>query len=340
MPSSRARRRREIGARGMARVTPGRRPDRVLVLGGTGFLGTEIAAAFVAAGVPTSVAARHAPDERHARRLAGAEVVLGDAEEPGFLDELLEGVTDVVHAVGCPFPAESNLDPVGDVERTLPGFLEVLQVLRRHPGIRFTFLSSGGTVYGNPEVLPVGEEAPCDPTTSYGILKLAAEKYVGLYRMLYGIDGHVLRVSNAYGPLQLPGRGQGVVAAFLASARRGNPVHLYGDGTILRDYVHATDVASALVALSSLDELPGVCNVGSGIGRTVAEVLRLVEEVTGRPLLVEHFEDRPFDVRAIVLDTRRLANLIDWRPVGLAEGIIATWSVLTEEHDPVTPVVG
>jgi UDP-glucose 4-epimerase len=303
-----------------------------VVLGGTGLLGAEISRALVDAGDEVAAVARRAPRGATSAVLAEASYVGGDVDDAAFLDEVLAGADRVVYAVGCPFPAESNLDPVSDVEKTLPSLLRVLQAMRRHPGARFTFISSGGTVYGNPARLPVGEDAPCEPLTSYGIMKLTAEHYVHLYRRLYGLDSHVVRISNAYGPTQVPGRGQGVVAAFLAAAANGEGVQIYGDGSIVRDYIHVREAASAVAALANLAEAPPVCNIGSGMGHSVAQVHRIVEEVTGTHLEVSRLPDRGFDVRAVVLDVSRLSSLLEWRPSSLRDGIAATWTQQIENR--------
>jgi UDP-glucose 4-epimerase len=296
-----------------------------VVLGGTGFVGAHIGCALVAAGDDVVAVGRTPPSAGRAERLSGAIIRSGDVSDPSVLQSVLDGADLVVYAVGCPYPAESNLDPVGDVEQTLPIVLRVLQAMRSHPGCRFVFVSSGGTVYGNPRSIPVGEEAQCEPLTSYGIMKLAAERYVHMYSALYGFDGHVVRIANAYGPTQATGRGQGVVAAFLAAASSGEAVRIYGDGSIIRDYLHVADAAHAIAALSRLDEMPRTCNIGSGNGHSILDVLHAVESVTGRQLEVRRLPDRGFDVRAIVLDVSRLAGIVDWHPRGLVDGIADTW---------------
>lgn len=313
---------------------------RIVVLGGTGFLGAEIVRSLVAAGARVRAVARRPPEPEAEARLEGAELMRGEIASPGLLDAALDGADHVVYAVGCPFPAESNLDPVGDVEQTLPNLLHTLQAARARPNARFTFLSSGGTVYGNPERLPVPEDAACWPLTSYGIMKLAAEHYVAMYRMLYGVDGHVLRIANAYGPTQRPGRGQGVIAAFLDAARRRRPVSLYGDGSIVRDYVHAEDVAAAVAAIAGLAEVPPICNVGSGVGHSVAEVLELIEQFTGLRFQVERLPDRRFDVRSVVLDVALLGRLVPWRPRSLRDGVYSTWSALLAGEAALERVAG
>jgi len=203
--------------------------------------------------------------------------------------------------------------------------IALLELLRVRPWVGVTQLSSGGTVYGNPARVPVPEDAPCDPITSYGIVKLAAEKYIGMYAALYGVAARILRVGNAYGALQSSGRSQGVVAAVLAAARKGTPVRVFGDGLTVRDYIHVGDVAATTVELAQRADGPRLVNVGTGIGRTILDVVNVVRSVSGAELTVEHVPDRGCDVRAVVLDVGALRSLLDWDPVSLEEGIQRTW---------------
>jgi UDP-glucose 4-epimerase len=301
-------------------------PRRVLVLGGTGFLGSEIAGRFIDQGSSVAVLARHGPTGIKGEKLRTADLVLGAAEDEEVLERGLEDADHVVHALGCPLPAESNGDPADDLLQTVPTLVRILEMLRRRPGISLTFLSSGGTVYGSPVKVPADESTRCDPITAYGITKLAAEKYIGMYSDRYGIDARILRISNAYGPLQSPERGQGLIAAFLGAARSGHGVRIFGDGTALRDYVTVEDVANAVVQLYRCLDGPRVLNVGSGTGHSVRDVLAIVGHVTGHPLHVDWLPERLFDVKAIVLDVTTLHQLIAWSPVPLEEGIPRIWN--------------
>lgn len=304
-----------------------RLPRRVVVLGGTGLLGTAAAAAFCQAGSEVVVVARRPPDtEKKRSELRGCEIVIGDASSPGLLAKVFEGAEHVVYSVSTSLPAESNADPAGDVDRSLPPLIRLLEMIRERPRISLTYFSSGGTVYGEPATLPVSEDAACDPITSYGITRLAAEKYVGMYARLYGVPSRVLRISNAYGPLQVAGRSQGVIASFLAAARDGQPVRLFGDGEIQRDYIHVADIAAATVALASTEQGPLVLNVGTGIGHTLNDLLEMVSRVTGRKVDLLHFANRGFDVRSLVLDVSQLGMTIDWNPISVEKGIVATWN--------------
>jgi len=298
-------------------------PGRVFVLGGTGLLGAEVASQFRDAGSKVTVVARHpfAPG----RAVDGCEAIEGDAANAELLAEVVQEADHVVYAVGSASPGESNLDPPADVARTLPPFVQLLESLRWRPGRRLTFFSSGGAVYGEPPALPVSEDMPCHPITSYGVTKLCAENYVAMYRHLYGVRASILRVSNAYGLRQRAERGQGAIGAFLHAVRTGETISIFGDGSVVRDYVHVADMARATVALARLEAPPRLVNVGSGTGHSLLQVLDVVRSVTGLDPAVQFRTARRFDVHAIVLDVSRLASVIDWNPVPLEEGVGLVW---------------
>lgn len=305
-------------------------PHKVLILGGTGFIGAEVARQLVNEGVLVRVAARHLPSTNTASYLRNVEIVTGEVEDSVFLKSAMTGVDHVVYAVGCPFPEESNSIPIESLFRTLPGLMNTLEQLRSFPGVGLTFLSSGGTIYGNPSGVPITEDASCNPITAYGVMKLTAEKFIGMHSTLYGIPTRILRVANAYGARQSSSTGQGVIAAFINAALNATPIHIFGDGSVVRDYVHVSDVAKATTELLKGPSVKDVFNVGSGNGYTIAEVLTLVERVTGRELAVERRDARDFDVAKVILDIGQLKSRIAWRPMTLEEGIAHTWRNVKE----------
>jgi UDP-glucose 4-epimerase len=298
-------------------------PKRVVVLGGTGLLGAEAASQFRDAGSQVTIVARHllAPG----RAVEGCEGVEGDAANAELLTEIVQQADHIVYAVGSSSPAESNLDPPADVARSLPPFVQLLESLRRKPETRLTFYSSGGAVYGEPMATPVSEDAACHPITSYGVTKLCAEMYIDMYRRLYGIQASVLRVSNAYGSRQRAERGQGAIGAFLNAIRAGEVIRIFGDGSVVRDYLHVRDIANATVALSRLVAAPSVANVGNGVGHSLREVLSIVRSLTGTDPVVQFGAPRQFDVHSIVLDVSLLGSVIEWNPTPLEQGIALVW---------------
>ena len=305
---------------------------RILVLGGTGFIGSRVVRALLDRGSAVSVLSRSTPLPQRVPLLRGAKLLQGDAAIRPDLERALVDVDRVVYGVGSLLPSESNVHPMEDAAHALRPLIALLEELRQRPGVGLTFLSSGGTVYGNTTSTPVPERAPTEPITSYGVLKLAGEKYASMYAELYEIPTRVLRLANVYGPGQLAGRGQGVVAAFLDDCLKEHSVTLYGDGSIVRDYIYVDDVGDVVAELMYRTDGPRVLNVGSDEGHSLLELIRLIEDVLGRSIGVVYRPDRKFDVRSIVLDVRSLRSLIDFRPVSLADGIARSWSALSDEQ--------
>jgi UDP-glucose 4-epimerase len=298
-------------------------PEGVLIVGG-GFIGSHVARGFVGRGVPTTVVTRRQPDRSARERLSGARLVVADAGDTGAMRALLDPAEHVVWCTGGLLPAESNDNAVEDVSITLPPLLATLDVMVASGGRSLTFLSSGGTVYGNPTVLPVPEHHALRPLTSHGIMKVAAELYLHLYRELHGLRTVALRCANVYGDGQLPNRSQGIVATALHRISRGEPVPVFGDGSVVRDYIHVDDVANVVATLAGRAEVPAAVNVGTGVGTTVQDLLGIVGEVTGRPARTERRAARPGDVQAVVLDITLLRSLLAFEPIGLREGLART----------------
>jgi UDP-glucose 4-epimerase len=304
---------------------PYRPPGHVLVLG-VGFIGAPVARALLDLGVRVSVLTRTRPVGLAAQRVAGAHLVVGDADEMGVLASALSGVDHVVWAVGSSSPAESDLDPAHDVAAVVPPFIRLLELLRLQPLIELTFLSSGGAVYGNVEGdVVVHEDVMPRPISSYGIIKLTCERYLDMYAEVHGVRGRVVRLSNAYGPGQSVDREQGLIARLLRCARHGEPLPVFGPSDPVRDYVYIDDAAAAVAGLVCRPDVPRVVNVGSGHGHPVSAVRAIVEEVSGRPIECRDVGVRAFDVRANVLDISRLTSLIDFRPRDLRAGVAETW---------------
>lgn len=298
-----------------------------LVVGG-GFIGTHVARALAERGVPVRVLNRSPLQGDRLERLGQPELLVGDASVRPTLRRALDGIDHVFFCAGGLMPAESNLDPATDAALALPPLLNALEELRDRLDVGFTYLSSGGTVYGNPRQTPVPEAHPTDPVTSYGIMKLASEKYVAMYARLYGVRARILRCSNVYGEFQPAARGQGFIAAALQALLEERPITVFGDGLNVRDYLYARDLAHVMLQLAPRDEGPLLLNVGSGEGIALLDLIALIERVTGRTAEIHTRPDRGFDVRRIVLDVSALRAVVPFEPTPLADGIAAAWDAL------------
>jgi UDP-glucose 4-epimerase len=298
--------------------------DRTVVIG-AGFIGAAVARAIAAQGSPVTVLTRatNSPPPLHD---AAIRVVLGDATDPAALDAALLDAGSVVFCAGAALPAEAESDPAGELTQAAQPLLATLEALRRRRGVRLLFCSSGGTVYGEPDQIPVHESHPLRSESAYGMAKVTAEHYLQLYASRHGVPTTALRCANVYGPGQVPFRSQGLVATLLASAATGREVVVFGDGSAVRDYVYIDDVAQATVELLEHDDLPAAINVGTGVGTSVEALLQIVERTVGRPLRVRHEPARPSDLRRVVLDVTRLRSLVPFDAVSIVEGLERTWA--------------
>ena len=297
-----------------------------LVLGGGGFIGSAIVDRLLRAGYPVRVFERpRVAPFRSFEAHEQVDWVTGDLLSTRDVENALDGVDTVFHLVSTTLPKGSNDDPIYDVQSNLGGTLQILELMVRARTRKLVFISSGGTVYGPPQRLPIDELHPTDPQVSYGITKLAIEKYIQLFRRIHGLDATILRLANPYGERQRIETAQGAVAAFLHRALRDREVEIWGDGTVARDYVYIGDVAEAFFRAAHYRGPRDVFNIGSGRQTTLNELLESIERILGRSVGRRHLEGRSFDVKVNVLDVALAKSELPWAPtVTLDDGLRKT----------------
>ncbi|MEJ7631719.1 MAG: NAD-dependent epimerase/dehydratase family protein [Rubrobacteraceae bacterium] len=306
---------------------------RSLVIGGGGFIGANLVERLLEKGHYVRIYGRN--PSRFRGRPPGAEFVEGELGNHGLIRNALEGTEIVFHLVSTTLPKTSNDDPVFDVRSNLVDTVQLLEACVETGVRKVVFPSSGGTVYGPPKFLPVTEEHPTEPISSYGIVKLTVEKYLNLFHHLHGLDYAALRISNAYGPCQDPAGQQGAISVFLERARQGQPITVWGDGGAVRDFLYVSDLMDALELAAEKETKHKVFNVGSGRGVSVHELLDSISEATSERPMVEYLPARALDVHASVLDVSRAERELGWRPrTDLPEGISLTWTWLQTLPDP------
>jgi UDP-glucose 4-epimerase len=305
------------------------RPLR-LVLGAGGFIGTSLCRALLARGERVR-GFGHAPLFPEA--LAGVEWIEGDFADRDALAPALRGCDTLFHLVSGTVPQLANQDPAADLLGNVVPVIALLQQAAAEGIRRVVFVSSGGTVYGAAERTPTPESAPTEPFGAYGVGKLTVEKYLGLYERLHGLEYRALRVTNPYGPYQTARKGQGVIAAAILRGLSGQPIEIWGDGSVVRDFVYIDDVNDALLAAAADDGPHRVYNIGSGVGRSLRDVLAAVEAELGRPLKRIWRPGRPVDVPVSVVEIARAREGLGWAPrVGFEEGLrrMIAWARTTD----------
>lgn len=304
--------------------------QNILVLGGAGFIGSNIVHALVSRGYKVRVFDRLNVDTSNLTdALPHIELFKGDFLNEKDISSALECVDLVIHLISSTLPKTSNDNPAYDVESNVVGTLKLLNHSMQHGVKKVVFLSSGGTVYGPSATCPNFETDATDPVCSYGITKLTIEKYLRLFHYLHDLDYVVLRVANPFGERQNPGSGQGVVTAFLWKLLQGKPINIWGDGTVARDYFYISDLVSAILAVIERDTPSKIYNIGSGVSRSLNELLFTMQEVTGRTTSIQYSPARKLDVPINFLDITRARKELLWHPqISLEEGMARTWAWL------------
>jgi UDP-glucose 4-epimerase len=248
------------------------------------------------------------------------------------LAPLLRGANLVVHLAGTSDSARSNEAPADEVANSLVPTLRLLELCRRERVGRILYASSGGTIYGVSQPKPIREDHPTRPITAYGINKLAAEQYLELYQRLHDLDSITLRIANPYGPHQQRGRAQGVVGAMMWQALSGHRLCIFGDGSVVRDYLFIDDVARAFLATATYCGEARLFNVGSGFGRSIRDVAEGVRLALGRAVPIDFKPARAADVPHNVLDSSLLRRETGWIPsVSWMDGLAATASWMIKD---------
>ena len=282
---------------------------RCAVLGAGGFIGTNLCRALDGRVDFLRCFGRR---QLFPEALRNCEWMPGDFADPTCLSTVVSGCDTVFHLVNATTPASSNVDKIADLNANVVSTLRLLDICRESGVRRVVFVSSGGTIYGIPEIVPTPETAPTNPITAYGISKLTIEKYLSLHEYLYGLEYRVLRVSNPFGPYQLAQKNQGVIAAFLKKAIAGKPIEIWGDGSIVRDYIYIDDVVDALVRAATHAGTGRIFNIGSSHGLSLNDVVTTIEGLLGQKVEINHLAGRPADVPVSILDTTFAKNELGW----------------------------
>ena len=247
---------------------------KALVIGGNGFIGCNLVEELLNLGHQVRVFDRY--PSRYQEPYPLVEYLIGDLGNHGEVHNAVAGMDWVFHLAYTTLPQTSNDDPAYDIRSNIADSVQLLQECRLSGTTKFVFISSGGTVYGIPQSIPIPENHPTEPICSYGISKLTIEKYLSLFYRLWGLDYVVARISNPYGQQQNPSAKQGAIGVFLGNILTGKPITIWGDGKVVRDYIYIKDAIHGLLAAVKYQSGisgPRIFNIGAGQGHSLNELI-------------------------------------------------------------------
>ena len=296
----------------------------VLVLGATGFIGTNLSLKLVESDNNLFLLGR--------RISSDYKNMFSNKSNVRFLEQtfcesidfnsLTRNVDVVYHLISSSIPASDRVfNNNGDIESTIL----LLESMVKNKCNKIVFISSGGAIYGNSDKLPFSEDASTNPISEYGIQKLLIEKYLYYYKFHYGINYKIIRLSNPYGKYQMANKGQGLIATAIYNALNDKEVVVYGDGNNTRDYIYIDDAISSISNIVNKETRYNLYNVGSSIGYSVNDILNIINQELKRDIKIKYLNERKTDVIANYLDiTRYKKEFGNPISVNIEEGIMRT----------------
>lgn len=308
---------------------------KTLILGAAGFIGTNLALCLRdnpenELALVDKNKSYFIPTLQKDRSLQIMESIFDDTTD---FDTLLQGQEIVYHLVSTTVPTTSNQHISQELQANVIFSSNLFEACVRNKVKKVVFISSGGTVYGREADCPLKEKTATNPISSYGIQKITIEKLLYLYHYLYGLDYRIIRLANPYGPYQRPNGVLGAVTTFTYKALRHEKITVYGDGSVIRDYIYIDDAIRAMQKIVEGESKHRTFNLGCGEGTSIKKVLETIEQVLNVPLEIEYKEGRKVDVPENYLDISRYEKYYGaLNPVSLEEGIQKTAEFMKQHY--------
>lgn len=310
---------------------------KILLLGAAGFIGTNL----------TIELAKNAENEITlvdrckdffnpiiSMNLKNIRIIESGLTVDTDFDSILKNQEVVYHLVSTTVPTTSNQHISQELVSNVVFSANLFEACIRCGVKKVVFISSGGTVYGKEVDCPLKEKTATYPISSYGVQKVTIEKLLYLYRYMYGLDYRVIRLANPYGPHQRPNGVLGAVTTFTYKALKGDEITVYGDGSIMRDFIYIDDAIRAIMKIVEGENKHHTFNLGCGYGTSIKQVLTTIEGTLGIKLNVSYVEGRKVDVPTNYLDISRYEKYYGaLNPISLEEGIRKTADFMKQKYN-------
>lgn len=300
----------------------------IMILGAAGFIGTNLTLVLVKDKQNNiTLFDREQADFSYIERFdfSNIKIIRGNFDLNCDFEKLISNQDIIYHLVSTTYPSNSNQQIAEEMKANVIVTINLLDSCVKKDIKKVIFISSGGTVYGIEKNMPLQEDSPTYPISSYGIQKITIEKLLYLYHYLYGLDYRVVRLANPYGPYQKPNGVLGAVTTFIYKALMGHTIQIYGDGSVIRDYIYIGDAIRGIINIAKGTGKYKVFNLGCGRGYNLKEVIETIEKTLDINVSVEYLAARKVDVPVNVLDiTHYEENFGKLDPCSLEEGIKKT----------------
>lgn len=286
--------------------------NKVLIMGGNGFIGKNLANYFIENGIDTAIYDLFTSD-------SNIKTYQGNIMTDDSLNEIIKQYDTIIYLINSVSPKRSMDFPEMSYTQDIPMLLRTLECCVNNNVKRLIFSSSGGTVYGEGNFIKLTENTIEQPINHYAICKLTSEKILQLYNKLYGMENVILRISNPYGIGQNPASGVGAITTFAQKIISDEKIMIYGDGLISRDFIHIDEVCEAFYKayLWGFDNsITPVFNIGSGQAITLNQIVEIISTTLGKNPTVEYLPSRAFDVKHNVLDMEKSKRYLNFCPEG------------------------
>jgi UDP-glucose 4-epimerase len=300
---------------------------KVLVTGGAGFIGSNLAHALLVRGDDVRILDNFSTGDRANLEGIDVEIVEGELRSYERVHNAVRNTEIVYHLGALGSVPRSVQDPLTSNAVNVEGTLNVL-LAARDEGVRRVVFSSSTSVYGSTQLLPTTENAPTDPISPYGVAKLAAERYcISFSRVYESFESVVLRYFNVFGPRQSPfSQYAAVVPCFVTAIDAGQAIEIHGDGEQSRDFTYVGNVVDATIRAGGAEGANGeIFNVAAGSPASVNRIADTIGEILGKSVERRHLPSRAGDIRNSWADLSKSERVLGYVPrVDLAEGLRAT----------------
>jgi len=293
---------------------------KCLVFGATGFLGKNLCQTLINNNIDVWAYSSLTADWKFfINQFPNIKIIKGDFVRENNFDEILKDIDVAFHLVSTTKPA--NKDLFYDINSNVLPSIRLFEACVKQ-NVKLIYFSSGGTVYGQPEYIPIDENHKKEPISAYGLHKLTVENILKYYGYCYNLEYIIMRISNPYGKYQTGFDNQGVVTVFLNKALSGETINIWGDGECIRDFIYVDDVMDAALKFITYKGAYKIFNVGSGKGCSLNSLLYKIKFYIKREIRVKYMPARSQDVKVNVLDNSLAKKEIGWDPiVNIDQGI-------------------